>query len=210
MDTTTQTGYLLLSVIWMSWNVFLAGVAILMGQLIARYKTSPWVAALLITWLLFLPNTLYMITDGMYVFYPEFAILTGPHLVLGVLFYATIVALAPYTFVHAILPVIRAYQSRLSSLPPLIRYLIALIFGTLIGIGITMGRFARTNSWHVITQPIRVIEDLYDTVRSPELASFLIIFSAGAVIITALVMRRVVEDTPHTKKRSIRKHERAS
>lgn len=144
----------------MGWNVCLALVAVGLGHLVQRTKSSFLRILVLPFWLLFLPNTLYMVTDVIHVYGGGFARLTTPFILLGIVVVAIIISLAVYTFYYAVSPVMRGYLKKLLRQSWFIRSLIFVFISALVGIAVTMGRFQRTNSWYVFTQPIKVIEDL--------------------------------------------------
>ena len=159
--TNIESFYYLVSFsLWMGWNVCLALVAVRLGHLVQKTKSSLVRILTLPFWLLFLPNTLYMVTDVIHVYGGGFARLTTPFVLLGIVVVATVIALAVYTFYHAVIPVMRGYVRELLSMPWAIRTMLFVFLSALVGIAVTMGRFQRTNSWFVFTQPIKVIEDL--------------------------------------------------
>lgn len=170
---------------WMSWNVFLA----MLGWLFAVYfsrATKPLHKALwAILWLLFLPNTVYLLTDlkhllfqwrrvgemGHFLLLAQFGVLS----LTGVLTYVKgidqferglIAALKPSKYAqHPMSTMFMRYPNR---------FFVG--FNFLVSFGVIMGRVMRTNSWHVFTQPMRVVRDALAVLTSGELILFTLAF----------------------------------
>lgn len=166
---------------WMSWNVLLA----MLGWLFAVYfsrATKPifktWWAGL---WFLFLPNTVYLLTDLKHLFSQWSRVGEwGQSLLL--LQFGVLSLIGVYTYVKGIeqfekgliaaLKQSRYYSNRISYL--FMRYPNRFFvgFNFLVSFGVIMGRVMRTNSWHVFTQPMRVIQDGVAVLTSAELLFF--------------------------------------
>ena len=175
----------------MSWNIFLALIPVAMAQVLKYQKNIIIQLAILSVWLLFLPNTLYLITDGMYVFSEEFGNMHMFGMVLGVLLYAVIVAHAPYTYYWSVAPVIRKYKKQILNLNSFYKLTLVVFFSFIVALGITMGRFARTNPWHVFTQPLRTVNDIFISLFSKETTLFLSCFFIGIFVFNLLILRKI-------------------
>ena len=174
----------------MSWNIFLALIPVAMAQVLKYQKNIIIQLATLSVWLLFLPNTLYLITDGMYVFSEEFGNMHIFGMSLGVLLYAIIVAHAPYTYYWALAPVINKYKKQILNLHFFYKSALVVLFSFTVALGVTMGRFARTNSWYVFTQPLRTVNDIFISLFSKETTLFLSCFFIGIFVFNMLMLRR--------------------
>jgi uncharacterized membrane protein len=161
---------------WMGWNLFLAIIPCALSFILfdKRFaKRSPkqlpqnliWWFGLAI-FILFLPNAPYILTDIIHFVYdtrlPEIS--TN-----GVIF-----VLIPQYFAFILL----GYQLYVLSMMNLIHYLslIKLVKNTtwveiginfICAIGVYWGRVNRLNSWYVLTQPHRVIQDAISNLESP-------------------------------------------
>ncbi len=86
----------------------------------------------------------------------------------------------------------RYYSNRISIL--FMRYpnRFFVAFNFLVSFGVIMGRVMRTNSWHVFTQPMRVVRDALAVLTSWELVLFTLMFGlvVNSVWWVAKVMRR--------------------
>jgi uncharacterized membrane protein len=186
---------------WMSWNVFLA----MLGWLFALYfsrATKPifkaWWAGL---WFLFLPNTVYLLTDLKHLFSQWNRVGEwGQSLLL--LQFGVLSLIGVYTYVKGIeqfekgliaaLKQSRYYSNRISML--FMRYPNRFFvgFNFLVSFGVIMGRVMRTNSWHVFTQPMRVVQDGVAVLTSAELLFFTLGFGlvVNAVWLVAKQMQK--------------------
>src|SRR5689334_6555830 len=139
---------LLNNVSWMGWNVFLAMIPLIFGWLVlvVRQKVLKVVFALI--WFLFLPNTLYLITDLPHVIWQWHQMHIAGQIALA-LQYLILVLIGLLTFFLALYPVektlLRSPWLKNKSLVPL--FIIMTNF--FIGIGIVLGRVMRINSWDV-------------------------------------------------------------
>jgi uncharacterized membrane protein len=161
---------------WMGWNLFLAIIPYALSFILfdKRFaKRSPkQLPQNLIWWfgiaifILFLPNAPYILTDIIHFVYdtrlPDIS--TN-----GVIF-----VLIPQYFTFILL----GYQLYVLSMMNLIHYLslIKLVKNTtwveisinfICAIGVYWGRVNRLNSWYVLTQPRRVIQDAVNNLESP-------------------------------------------
>jgi uncharacterized membrane protein len=174
---------------WMGWNLFLAIIPcalsfILFDQrFVKRFaKRSPkQLSQNLIWWfgiaifILFLPNAPYILTDIIHFVYdtrlPDIS--TN-----GVIF-----VLIPQYFAFILL----GYQLYVLSMMNLANYLslnkfiknttwVEISINFICAIGVYWGRVNRLNSWYVLTQPRRVIQDAFNNLESPNFFLGTIIF----------------------------------
>jgi len=124
----------------------------------------------------------------MYVFSEEFGNMHVVGMMLGVLLYAVIVAHAPYTYYWSLVPVITKYKKLILKLNLLFKLVVIFLFSFLVALGVTMGRFARTNSWHIFTQPHRVLQDVFGSVSGAYELLFLVSFGIGICIINTVIL----------------------
>jgi uncharacterized membrane protein len=159
--------------VWMSWNVALAFIGVIASWFLVRFKMrSYWWGAALI-WLLFVPNTIYMLTDIIHV--PrQWIVIEGWSKILLLGQYIVLISLAYWTYwksmrlsVPHILEVIKARLAFLAGRITELR--LVLVINGLVAFAVIMGRVMRTNSWYVFTQPARVMDDAVAIVTSLEL-----------------------------------------
>lgn len=179
--------FLLFSAFWMGWNVLLAIVPICLAKLIQKAKARIVEIVLLNLWILFLPNTLYMVTDVIHAFSYRFNSMTRLFWIMGVGLYACVIALAIFTFVLSIRPVLEKYQPFLNGLRTYERTVLLSLFSLLVGFAIAMGRFQRTNTWYIVTQPMRVVRDVVDSLTDPTVLFVAVCYSIGAFVIIKII-----------------------
>jgi uncharacterized membrane protein len=186
---------------WMSWNVFLA----ILGWLFAIYfsrASKPLVKTCWAgLWFLFLPNTVYLLTDLKHLFAQWNRVGEwGQSLLL--MQFGVLSLIGVYTYVKGIeqfekglitaLKSSKYYSNRISIL--FMRYPNRFFvgFNFLVSFGVIMGRVMRTNSWHVFTQPMRVIQDGVAVLTSVELLFFTLGFGlvVNAVWLVAKQMQK--------------------
>jgi uncharacterized membrane protein len=149
---------------WMGWNLFLAAVPLALSAwlfIAGRRRSALW-WALAATWLAFLPNAPYILTDVI-------------HLVERIrrgnlsIWVITLVLIPQY-----VLFLLAGFQAYVLSLLRLEGYLrcerfarwslpIELGIHALSAVGIYLGRFLRLNTWDLVTQPDGVLNDLLRT-----------------------------------------------
>lgn len=150
----------------LGWNVFLAfipfGIVYILD--LKKIKSKVINIILILLWLLFFPNTIYIITDLIYIDSYHFMSYTGPYSPLTylpniemylALFHIVIGIIIGYLYGYKSLVVLYRYAKETKLLP--YRDLITIgVFG-LSGIGVYIGRFFRYNSWDLFR--------VYDIVR---------------------------------------------
>lgn len=146
------------------WNLLLAWVPLLLAvTLVKNLKHQPWAAwqniALTITWLAFLPNSFYIVSDLIHLH------LTGEINILfdTVLFFSCIFN----GFVFGMMSVYLVHGQLIKRLPNWRAHtVIGLVFG-LCGLAIYIGRYLRWNTWDILVHPAGVLFDLSGRVVNP-------------------------------------------
>ena len=136
------------------WNLFLAWLPLIFAYLTLRSFPHRRLTALLfaVSWLLFLPNAPYLITDIMHLHY------SGGNLVLYdvvMLFTAALCGLVLGAVSLRWMQMVVARQLGLWS-----SRVFALIVLGMTGFGIYLGRFLRWNSWDLVTNPLSLLQDI--------------------------------------------------
>ena len=137
---------------FLGWNLFLAWLPLLFAWLAARAK---WGVTAVIwggLWLLFLPNAPYIVTDfvhlspraGVSLWYDLMLILTC--------------ALVGFLLGLASLGLINGRVSR--DMGTAVGWLVVLAACGLAGVGVSIGRFLRWNSWDALVNPLALVQDL--------------------------------------------------
>lgn len=146
---------LLLNSIWMTYNLCLGLIAVIAGWLAIK-NPHFWLRIVLSSvWLLFMPNTLYILTDLIHLIKQLNMVGDGIKNLL-VLQYELLILLAIMFFICGLYP----FEEFLTKILKGRKYLILglIIINFLIGFGVALGRIEGVNSWEVITYTKRVVE----------------------------------------------------
>jgi uncharacterized membrane protein len=160
--------------LFLIWNLFLAFLPYFFSsKLIETIPGTFRFYGLLFLWLLFLPNSFYLITDFVhlhYITHLQFgydAILLSCFTIAG--FYAGCVSMMQIHFLLELKYVKQKAQTIIIS----ISYLSAF--------GVYLGRILRFNSWDIITNPIHLLTTILETVFKTE--SILFTIALGTLIL---------------------------
>ncbi|MEO2079978.1 MAG: DUF1361 domain-containing protein [Leeuwenhoekiella sp.] len=141
--------------LFLVWNLFLAFVPLGVAWYVQHRNThlnSISKFALLVLWLLFLPNAPYVITDVIHLSYSPSNWFIYDGITIGVF-----ALLSLYFGFQSLIEVRKLFKNEIAE-----TWLNALTVGVLIlcGFGIYLGRVVRFNSWDLITNPL----DLFSTI----------------------------------------------
>ena len=144
------------------WNLFLAFIPYFfisyLKTQISLQKSKIKVLILLFIWLLFLPNSFYLLTDLIHLSQ------SGGHL-----FWFDLVVYSSYALIGfsiGIISLIEFEKIMENYAPPIIIKLMIPGICFLCGIGIYLGRILRYNSWDILSNPIELIQDILTSLLS--------------------------------------------
>jgi len=146
--------------LFMLWNLFLAWIPFILSELIYAkfHRKFNFVAAILLfIWLLFIPNSLYIVTDLIHIWMRY-----------GVPIWFNIIMIFSFAITglfigYASISKIQKYLNSIIKKRYLVWGIIILIF-ILSSFGIYLGRFERLNSWDVFANPLLIVDSLKDIV----------------------------------------------
>ncbi|MEO6508613.1 MAG: DUF1361 domain-containing protein [Patescibacteria group bacterium] len=172
---------------WMTWNLLLGVFAVLFGYMMVR-STNPYFKGLwFFLWFLFVPNTIYVITDLYHSTYQVFSvqvwqlpILLLQYVILEVL--GTILFLCALHYFDTFLVKLKISQS--------VRYVCLIFMNFLLSFGVMIGRFQRTNSWEVFTAPLKVKDDILAFLFSTDLLVYALLFGFLCNLLYFILIRR--------------------
>lgn len=160
---------------WMSLNIFLACAGLIFGLLFLYAKNFYLKIVLVFLWILFLPNTIYLITDLQHFprqFYQTNLLFDKVFLFIQYIFLFTF-GIFSYLYgmypLQILFPVFRRRQNPLF-VP------IVLVINFAIAFGVTMGKIERTHSLYLFTDPLRVLTDAYNVLTFPPTLGFTVLF----------------------------------
>jgi len=151
---------LTLNLFWMSFNIILASIPVYISYYLykkKKFKNSAQKYSLILLWVLFVPNTIYIITDIIH-FPLQLLYVDGIYILILLFEYIVFIPLAfityylSFSFFEAFLVKSKRYNKYL--------FLIIFILNMLISLGLWLGRIQRTHSWYVFTNPLGVIKDI--------------------------------------------------
>lgn len=183
----------------LAWNVLLAFLPVVFAANLAKAKAkSKWLFGLALgLWLLFFPNTFYIITDFIYLNQADFVLSESPYEPVvyqtNLLGYLGLFHIACGALIGIVLGIVSLESVRVNVLYPRFKskdwVWIILIFA-LSGVGIYIGRFFRFNSWDVWKLPV-IIRDIFS-----HISWFTVFFILSFMVIQALcyVLFRVVKN----------------
>ncbi len=150
------------SYVFLVWNLFLAWLPFIFALMVVALRRSQLaLGAFGLLWLLFFPNTTYLVTDLIHLHHTNYipvwydAIMLFSFALTGLM-----LGLLSLYFVHAVV------QNHFGAT---IGWLFVMITAVLGGIGVYIGRFMRWNSWDVFTNPVTLLNDLASNLFNPDL-----------------------------------------
>lgn len=157
---------------WMIPNLALASLGFVFGLIYLNTKSDFLKLPLFILWLLFLPNTIYLITDLEHFFVQlPAADLYGA--VLLTVQYLILVAFGVLTYFAGMVPMEKFFKrSKFKNYG-----FVFLVFNFMIAYAVVLGKTERTHSWYVFTQPVRVYSDILDVLITPMLITSVVLIA---------------------------------
>ncbi|MBL8103038.1 MAG: DUF1361 domain-containing protein [Anaerolineales bacterium] len=165
------------------WNLFLAWLPFWMALMASSFsKKRKYLFVTLplttIPWLLFFPNSLYILTDLFHLSNPRPFVPIWFDVLLINWFAWTGIFLGVFSL-YLMHDIVHREFGRMAG------WFFVLTIGILSGIGIYVGRFLRWNSWDVIFNPLERLNELlyYATHPSPQAILFISVFSSFFIFI---------------------------
>lgn len=168
------------------WNLFLAfvpyGIIILLKEHIKILENRFLRVIFHGLWLLFLPNSFYILTDFVHLskgnpelFWLDLIVLTAFSLT-GFLLGLHALQEAEYQFKIT-------YSQRYT---PFLIFMICLLSG----FGVYLGRFLRFNSWNIFSNPMIVFEKIHDSILQKEVLGFSVLL--GSLIYLSFHLKKIM------------------
>lgn len=155
---------------WMSWNIFLAVLALFFGYIFLKFKNLYIKILFFILWLFFVPNTIYLITDMQYI--PEqFMEIEPSFKILLLIQYFALLILGILTFILGFYPLDKMLFKYKKSKN--FRMTILIVINYLIAFGVALGRFERINSWDIVVNFKKVLESSVNLLNTVEIVLFI-------------------------------------
>ena len=164
---------ILYNVGWMIYNSFLAILPVGFGVLLLKLKQKYLKIVFGFLWLLFLPNTIYILTDLIHLIH-QWHQVSPPFILLLLMQYILYDIVGFATFMLGFLPFEKLLQHE--EVLKQRQTISIIILNFYIAFCLVMGRVERINSWDVFTQPIRTIEASIHIFVTFNLLSLMILF----------------------------------
>ena len=164
--TINEVDILLTNTQWMLFNVSLALIAVMLCVLFlySKHHILRWFYFCL--WVLYVPNTVYLLTDIQYL--PTQLSQVDPTFFLALLLqYAALMAAGILTYLAALGPIDHVAKRKLK-LSKEIHFFIVILFNFLLGFGMVLGKLERVHSWDVFIKPVYFFEGLKHALFSAE------------------------------------------
>jgi len=169
------------------WNLFLAFVPYFLISCLKTHislqKSKIKTLLFVFAWLLFLPNSFYLLTDLIHLSQ------SGSHL-----FWFDLVVFSSYAligFAIGIISLLEFENIMINYASPLIIKLTMPLICFLCGIGIYLGRILRYNSWDILSNPVELFQDLLTSLLSPQSLLFSSFF--GAYIYLFYFLKKIIQ-----------------
>ncbi len=159
-----------LSYIFLAWNLFLALIPWWISNYLKQKETLYLkYLPLLGAWLLFIPNSPYILTD-------LFHLKPRPYLPLwfDLVLVLSFALIGMIVFLKSLKDMFAILKTHVS--PMLFTILIPFVFW-LIAFGLYLGRYLRFNSWNVVNHPLRLMRQSFDILLEKDTIGFTLIFS---------------------------------
>lgn len=156
---------------WMIPNMALGGLGFLFGLAYLNSKSILLKIPFAILWFLFLPNTIYLVTDIQHYFPQILKVdLLGFILISGQYFFLILFGILSYF--AGMIPMEKFFRrKRINNY-----WWVFLIFNFAIAFAVVLGKIERTHSWYVFTQPYRVVADVISVLTNYWLIGFVLSF----------------------------------
>ncbi|MEK7572190.1 MAG: DUF1361 domain-containing protein [Patescibacteria group bacterium] len=155
---------LLYNMLWMAWNLFLACLPLLFIWLYLRVQGKFWKAFLGVLWLLFLPNSIYVITDLLHPFRQLRGLIPVEQGLL-LLQYVIFETLGLLYFLLSLYP----FEKTVRRMKQCKRHTTSIIvsLNMLLGFAMALGRVERSNSWDVFFAPWKLVDEVVSLLTTP-------------------------------------------
>ncbi|MDO8269861.1 MAG: DUF1361 domain-containing protein [Candidatus Levybacteria bacterium] len=186
---------------WMAANTILAFVPVVLVVLLRQKMSRSLHLIVFFFWLLFLPNTIYLITDLQHVGAQLLQSPVGEQIIL-IFQYVTLAVLGVVTYVYSLEPV--STVLRKMRLREINKDYLYIVLNYIVASGVVLGKVQRTHSWYIFTEPLRVIADIIATITRTDLLIW--IFLIGTIInVLFFLFRKYFPPLRNTKKSRVRK-----
>lgn len=172
----------------LAWNLFLAGIPVVFALLARRLADKKKIILSLffmLLWLLFYPNSAYIITDLIHLDHlPEKIWWFDSMLIFQIAFTGLLLGLYSVYIIHEFL--LRFFNNYIS-------WFLMISAILLSGFGIYLGRFLRFNSWDFFTSPFSLSVKIFEELKNPLAIQMTCLF--GIIQFFIYISLRILKNT---------------
>ncbi len=161
---------LLFNASWMLYNISLAVIGIIFGFLM--YKAKPMVLKVIfgIIWLLFIPNSIYMLTDIIHLYRDLPRVILFYQILLTIeYFLLMIIAIITFIVSFIFFEQVLLQKSFKKYVKKEHKAVIFIVLNFVIAFGMVLGRIQRLNSWDIVTNLPAVIKNTFHVLTNLQL-----------------------------------------
>ncbi|HSW96791.1 MAG TPA: DUF1361 domain-containing protein [Candidatus Saccharimonadales bacterium] len=166
---------ILFNIQWMSFNIFLAFIPVFFGWLMIRIPSKILKILYGSIWFIFLPNTIYLLTDIGH-FFTDWYLIPLSYKGVFVFEYALLMILGVISFIFALYPIEQFFRKTKNKKKQIKKDIFIYSTNFLIGFGLVLGRIERVNSWDILTNTSNVVYKSLHTITSLQLSLSVIFF----------------------------------
>lgn len=186
---------------WIGLNLTLALLGLVFGWLFYYAKRGLFSVIFFMLWVLFIPNTIYLITDLQHLpkQWVSVDLLVKPILIVQ---YGAVSFFGIVTFIVGMYPVEKVFKKLPTKNKDFLKFMILLFANLFIAFALILGKFQRTHSWYVVTDFPRFLTDIITVFQTPILL-ILVLFFGVVINLTYFgfknVIQVVVQKSPRDK-----------
>ncbi len=155
---------------WMAWNIFLASISVILGYLTLKVKPKAPKLLLILIFILFIPNTIYIVTDLAHLIQRWNQVENWARIVVSIQ-YLIFIPIGFLTFIYSM----KLLEKNLVKLDKRFRSkTIMIVMNFIVAFGVVIGRVQRANSWEIITNPVKIFQNLLVTLTSFNLIAYVL------------------------------------
>lgn len=175
---------------WMSFNLFLSLLGVTFGWMFF-YSRKPFFSFIFfVIWVLFIPNTIYLITDLQHLPAQWVKVDLLPKLIL-LIEYLGLACIGIITFIVSMYPVDKVFDEFHLKKKPEIKFFILVFVNLFISFALVLGKYQRTHSWYVFSDFPKVSSDVTIILKTPELLAT-VLFLGIVINLTYFGFKNVV------------------
>jgi len=150
--------------LFLNWNLFLAWIPLFLGFLIyLRFQATKRLSHLLVVaslvWLLFFPNTSYVLTDLIHLRQKDLVpIWFDLIMILSFSVTSLYLGIISLLWMQEIITIVKG---------KIWGWIFSIVILSLSSFGVYLGRFERWNSWDILTSPQGIFLDIFERIKNP-------------------------------------------